>query len=73
MPKMRLDFIFTSSNLLNTNNYFQHFKKQSTNRLIAAGVEKSDITYELSDHFPVYLSWYEENDPFNVNNNKLAN
>lgn len=70
MPKMRLDFIFSSSNLLYNEKQFYLKKQQNKvdlntfNRLIAAGIEKSDLTSKLSDHFPVYLSWYEENDPF---------
>ena len=81
MPNMRLDFIFTSSNLIHhpeddekqfinkqVNKHKGNLKKLSQtiekSRLIAAGVERSDLTKKLSDHFPVYLSWYEDIDPF---------
>jgi hypothetical protein len=80
MPRMRLDFIFASRALLEDRwPYWPATatslkKKQSgadrsggtggASRLIAAGIERSNLTDELSDHYPVYLSWDDECQPF---------
>lgn len=44
MPKMRLDYILVNNNVLAEKDF-------------KAGVDVSDITMDMSDHFPVYVSW----------------
>jgi hypothetical protein len=77
MPKMRLDFIFASRPLLEGPRLARAAAKKSrgrpesgergggaVNRLVAAGIQRSNLTEELSDHFPVYLAWEDDSRPF---------
>lgn len=70
MPRMRLDFIFASPDLLlnvegdSSSKKKDHNSRLSENRLVAAGIERSNITDELSDHYPVFFSWVDPHDPF---------
>jgi hypothetical protein len=71
---MRLDFIFASPELLlggdvdaeGTGGSQRKRDRlgQSQSRLVAAGIERSNITDKLSDHYPVFLSWADPRDPF---------
>jgi endonuclease/exonuclease/phosphatase family metal-dependent hydrolase len=45
MPRMRLDYIFANADFL------------SSRYDISAGVDISEDTQHMSDHFPVYFSW----------------
>lgn len=68
MPRMRLDFIFASPQLLHSEDSLSRWTtkevKGPVSRLVAAGIEKSSLTNDLSDHYPVFLSWYDDVDPF---------
>jgi hypothetical protein len=72
MPRMRLDFIFASPALLLSGDGDGEGKgkgrregeRKRETRLVAAGIERSNVTDELSDHYPVYLSWLDSLDPF---------
>lgn len=52
MPKMRLDFIFASESLLSMSGDL------STRTFLAdTGIQKDEVTENLSDHFPVHATW----------------
>lgn len=46
MPKMRLDYIFANDKFMQS-------------RIFSAGIDVTEDTLNMSDHFPVYLSWKE--------------
>lgn len=47
MPHLRLDYIFASDSVLSTNGH---------SSIVSAGVERNEMTSNLSDHFPVYFT-----------------
>lgn len=65
-PYIRLDFILLSQSILDNMHPNNSHWRNTTGEAIAplrAGVDMSNVTEILSDHYPVYASWADASQP----------